>query len=243
MAHDNQENEEIGNNSVDESQAPNCGGRRGRGHGRGRGRGRHNQAELSNQLEDEDMVAEEDDDHLAAESKAAHATRAVRGMTLTRWMSMRLDTFDGLGTPVNAADWLRKMEKYMNGSKMTAEDKQLRAKYYPESFRDRMSDELNHIQWGSKTVDEYEREFSNIVRFVPTVASDEREKTRRFFRGLNARYREVMGRNPPTVYLNAVKEARGMDIELQITAAQKNHSGNAAGGDQKRVHQEGGKNS
>ncbi|KAF0897566.1 hypothetical protein E2562_039185 [Oryza meyeriana var. granulata] len=72
---------------------------------------------------DEDMGGEEDDDHLATEFEAAHAARAVRGMTLTRWTSMRLDTFDGLGTPGNVVDWLRKMKKYMNGSRMTTEDK------------------------------------------------------------------------------------------------------------------------
>lgn len=106
-----------------------------------------------------------------------------------------------------------------------------------------MSDELNNIQQGSKTVDEYEREFSSIVRFVPSVASDEREKARKFFRGLNARYREVMGRNPPTIYLNAVEEAQGMEVELQITTAQKNRFGNVTGNEQKRAHQEGGENS
>jgi hypothetical protein len=88
-----------------------------------------------------------------------------------------------------------------------------------------MSDALNHIQQGSKTVDEYERDFSNIVHFVPAVASDEREKARKFFRGLNARYREVMGRNPPTTYLAAVEEARGMESEIQLTALQQNRSG------------------
>jgi len=41
-----------------------------------------------------------------------------------------------------------------------------------------MSDAWNHIQQGSKIVDEYEREFTNIVRFVPSVARDEREKAR-----------------------------------------------------------------
>ena len=71
---------------------------------------------------------------------------------------------------------------------------QFRAKYYPDSFRDKLNDALNHIQQGDKTVDEYERDFSNIVRFVPSVASDEREKARKFFTGLNARYREVMGK-------------------------------------------------
>jgi hypothetical protein len=275
-----QDNEEVGNNSVAESPIPNRGGRgRGRAGGRGRGcgRGRHNEAASSNQKEDEHME-EEGGSHSAAVSD--DAPRAARGMTLTRWTSMRLDTFDGSGTPVNAADWLRKMEKYMRGSRMTPEEKvtfmpfqltgqadiwwdgvveawnpdrgaitwevflqQFRAKYYPESFRDKMSDELNNIQQGSKTVDEYEREFSSIVRFVPSVANDEREKARKFFRGLNARYREVMGRNPPTIYLNAVEEAQGMEVELQITTAQKNRFGNVTGNEQKRAHQEGGENS
>ncbi|KAF0900775.1 hypothetical protein E2562_035055 [Oryza meyeriana var. granulata] len=166
MADENQENEEIGNNSVDESQVPSRGGC-----GRGRGSGRHDQATPSNQVENEHMGAEEDDDHSVAESQATHAAKAIRGMTLTRWTSMWLDTFDGTGTPVSAADWLCKMEKYMNGSRMALEEKadiwwegvveawnpargaipwevflqQFRAKYYPESFRDRMSDELNHI--------------------------------------------------------------------------------------------------
>jgi len=51
---------------------------------------------------------------------------------------------------------------------------QFSSKYYPDSFRDKMNDALNHIQQADKTVDEYERNFSNIVCFVPNVASDER---------------------------------------------------------------------
>ena len=89
---------------------------------------------------------------------------------------------------------------------------QFRAKYYPNSFRDKMNDALNHIQQGDKTADEYERDFNNIVRFVPSVASDER--ARLFFTGLNARYREVMGRNPRTTYISAVEEAKGMETQF-----------------------------
>jgi len=165
-----------------------------------------------------------------ADPEPVPATPAPQRMTFTRWTSLQVDKFDGSGTPTDAADWLCKVEKVMNGCRLTPEERvffvphqltgladiwwsgvseawppargditwdiflqQFRAKYYPESFRDRMSDALNHIQQGSKTVDEYEREFRNIVRFVPTVASDEREKARKFFRGLNARYREVIG--------------------------------------------------
>jgi len=48
---------------------------------------------------------------------------------------------------------------------------QFRAKYYPESFRDRMSDALNHIRQGSKIVDVYEREFDeNPLGFVPDLS-------------------------------------------------------------------------
>ena len=32
-------------------------------------------------------------------------------MTLREWMGLRLDPFDGSGTPVQAADWLRYMER------------------------------------------------------------------------------------------------------------------------------------
>lgn len=118
---------------------------------------------------------------------------------------------------------------------------QFRAKYFPDSFKDNMNDTLNHIQQGDKTVDEYERDFSNIVRFVPSVASDECEKARKFFMGLNARYREVMGRNPPTTYITAVEEARGMETQFQLTMFQqrRNGSGGNPTGDQKRAHQEG----
>ena len=93
---------------------------------------------------------------------------------------------------------------------------QFSSKYYPDSFRDKMNDALNHIQQGDKTADEYERDFNNIVRFVPSVASDEREKARKFFIGLNARYREVMGRNSPTTYITTVEEARGMETHFNL---------------------------
>jgi len=80
---------------------------------------------------------------------------------------------------------------------------------------------------------------------VPSVASDEREKARKFFTGLNARYREVMGRNPPTTYITAVEEARGMEIQFQLIMLQqrRNGSGGNSSGDQKRAHQEGGETS
>ncbi|CAN6347542.1 unnamed protein product [Urochloa humidicola] len=259
---------------------------RGRGRGRG-GRGRGNNEQ---EVDNEAVVGENNEPEAVPNNSAAGATAAAgavpigaalvaQAMTFTKRTSLQVEKFDGSGSPTDAADWLRKVEKVMDGCRMTSEDKvffiphqltsladlwwdgvrdawhpsrgaitweifleQFRAKYYPESYRDRMSDALNHIQQGSKTVDEYEREFTNIVRFVPSVARDEREKARKFFRGLNARYREVMGRNPPTTYQVTVEEARGMESEIQLTVIQQNRSGSASGtgGDKKKTpHEEG----
>nr|XP_034587199.1 uncharacterized protein LOC117849671 isoform X1 [Setaria viridis] len=243
-----------------------CTSRRGRsrGHGGGRGRGRgQNDQEVENGhvMCENNGNAEVSDQSAAGAVPAARAVPvapAAQGMTFTMWTLLQVEMFDGSGLLTDAADWLRKVEKVMDGCRMTPEDKvffiphqltsladlwcdgvreawppargaitwevfleQFRGKYYPESFPnylesfwDRMSDALNHIQQGSKMVDEYEREFTNIVRFVPTVARDEREKARKFFRGLNARYKEVMGGNPQTTYLAAIKEARGMELEI-----------------------------
>ena len=83
---------------------------------------------------------------------------------------------------------------------------------------------------------------ATFVRFVPSVASAEREKARKFFIGLNARYREVMGRNPPTTYITIVEEASGMETQFQLTMVQQRRNGNLSntGGEHKRVYQEGG---
>jgi hypothetical protein len=38
----------------------------------------------------------------------------VSGLSLMQWMGMKLDTFDGSGTPVEAADWLAYVEDKMD---------------------------------------------------------------------------------------------------------------------------------
>jgi hypothetical protein len=38
----------------------------------------------------------------------------VSGLSLMKWMGMKLDTFDGSGTPIEAADWLTYVEDKMD---------------------------------------------------------------------------------------------------------------------------------
>jgi hypothetical protein len=200
---------------------------RGRGRDRGCAGGNANQNGGNNQFNHENEEVEVEVEHCVAggvpAAGAVVVNVPVHAMTFPKCMSMRLDTFDGSGTPTDVADWLRKMEKVMAACRMSGEEMvlfiphqligqadiwwvgvcdawtrargaitlevfltQFRAKYYADSFRDKMNDPLNHIHQGDKTVDEYERDFSNMVSFVPSVASDEHEKARRFFKGLNA---------------------------------------------------------
>jgi hypothetical protein len=65
-------------------------------------------------------------------------------------------------------------------------------------------------------LDEYEREFNNIVRFMLIDASDECKKAI----CLNTCYREVMERNPPTTYLTIEEEAKGMKLDILLIATQ-----------------------
>ena len=102
-------------------------------------------------------------------------------------------------------------------------------KYYPESFKEEMSEKLKHIKQGKVSVDEYEAEFSKMVLFVDHVKHDEAAKARAFFRGLNSRYREVMGASPPNDYMSMVKQARGMELEVRLTAAEEGRTGGSSG--------------
>ena len=118
---------------------------------------------------------------------------------------------------------------------------QFNAKYIPESFKQEMSAALDNIQQWNRSVDEYEAEFSKIVHFVDRVKTDEQEKARKFFVGLNQRYREVMGLRPPTDYVTVVEQARGMEMQGRLTAVREGRTGgtNGTGGDHKRSYQEG----
>ena len=52
---------------------------------------------------------------------APAAVLAVVAMGLHQWNALRLDTFDGLDTPVDAANWLRHMERHFGVLGMTSE--------------------------------------------------------------------------------------------------------------------------
>jgi hypothetical protein len=50
----------------------------------------------------------------AAPGGVAEVPLLVSGLSLMQWMGMKLDTFDGSGTQVEAADWITYMDDKMN---------------------------------------------------------------------------------------------------------------------------------
>ncbi|KAM0871413.1 hypothetical protein ACQ4PT_039410 [Festuca glaucescens] len=106
------------------------------------------------------------------------------------------------------------------------------SRYYPESFKEEMFIALTQIEQGDKSVDEYEAEFSKMVLFVDRVNGNEAHKAQAFFRGLQSRYREVMGAKPQTSYSEVIEQARRMELEFRVTASRK-----GGDGDRKRSHQ------
>ena len=57
----------------------------------------------------------------AAPLAAPAAVPVVNAMGLHQWNALRLDTFDGLGTPVDAANWLRHIERHLGALGLTSE--------------------------------------------------------------------------------------------------------------------------
>ncbi|KAK1646969.1 hypothetical protein QYE76_064774 [Lolium multiflorum] len=240
-----------------------------RGRARGRAHARRGRVGRNGRAEGSDVEQSNREDAEVSQSANSDG-HGASNMTLTQWLDMKLDKFDGSGTPMDAASWLRSMEKYMDASVMTQEDKvvyvafqlkgladiwwegvraawtpahgpptwdvfvkQFTSKYYPNSFKEKMDVALRNIKQGDKTVDEYEMEFSKIVHFVDHINQNEGEKARRFFEGLNSEYRHVMGANRPNEYFSVVEQARGMELQIQLTQAETARTGGTSGSSSK----------
>ncbi|WVZ58485.1 hypothetical protein U9M48_008757 [Paspalum notatum var. saurae] len=97
----------------------------GRGRGRGRGRGQSDPEVPPEPVVDENPGGAEQSIAGDADPDPAPSVPAPQRMTFTRWTSLQVDKFDGSRTPTDAADWLHKVEKVMNGCRLTPEERVL----------------------------------------------------------------------------------------------------------------------
>ncbi|CAM0957157.1 unnamed protein product [Alopecurus aequalis] len=205
---------------------------------------------------------------------------------LLTWSMVHSDTFNGTGSPVVAADWLRIMERHLEVMQVQPDQKVMFAaiqlkgnadiwwenvrsslppahatptweffrtqfieKYYPASYVERMENALSKLKQGNRTIQGYETEFNDIVRFVLTVVNDDKEKARRFKDGLEQQYRVVLSAAGSSTFASLVEKAKKIEFELQngsphlVTPSPQGGPTNfsTAGGNQKRDHSDGGK--
>ncbi|CAA0824465.1 Unknown protein, partial [Striga hermonthica] len=60
----------------------------------------------------------------------------------------------------------------------------IREKYYPTYYRAEMERQFLSLKQGTRTVDEYEREFTRLAAFVPDLVRTEAQRAQRFIDGL-----------------------------------------------------------
>ncbi|CAA0840539.1 Unknown protein, partial [Striga hermonthica] len=60
----------------------------------------------------------------------------------------------------------------------------IREKYYPTYYRAKMERQFLSLKQGSRSVDEYEREFTRLAAFVPDLVRTEAQRAQRFIDGL-----------------------------------------------------------
>ncbi|KAM0844365.1 hypothetical protein ACQ4PT_057105 [Festuca glaucescens] len=95
-----------------------------RGRARGQAHARRGRVGHNGRAEGSDVEVEQSNREDAEVSQSANSDgHCASNMTLTKWLDMKLDKFEGSGTPMDAASWLRTMEKYMDSLVMTPEDR------------------------------------------------------------------------------------------------------------------------
>ncbi|CAA0839506.1 Unknown protein, partial [Striga hermonthica] len=95
----------------------------------------------------------------------------------------------------------------------------VREKYYPTYYRAEMERQFLSLQQGTRTVDEYEREFTRFAAFVPDLVRTEAQRAQRFIDGLYPAVRHnILGHGTQT-YARAVSIAQEVDASIRREAA------------------------
>ncbi|CAA0840521.1 Unknown protein, partial [Striga hermonthica] len=113
---------------------------------------------------------------------------------------------------VDADSWQKSMD-----SKIESIDL-IREKYYPSYYRAEMERQFLSLQQGTRTVDEYEREFTRLAAFVPDLVRMEAQRAQRFIDGLYpAVHHNIVGHGTQT-YARAVSIAQEVDASIRREA-------------------------
>ncbi|CAA0839957.1 Unknown protein, partial [Striga hermonthica] len=95
---------------------------------------------------------------------------------------------------------------------------QVRDKYYPSYYRAEMERQFLALQQGTRTVDEYEREFTRLAGFAPDLVRTEAQRAQRFIDGLYPAVRHNIVGHGTQTYARAVSIAQEVDASIRREA-------------------------
>ncbi|CAA0811943.1 Unknown protein, partial [Striga hermonthica] len=94
----------------------------------------------------------------------------------------------------------------------------IREKYYPTYYRAEMERQFLSLQQGTRTVDEYEREFTRLAGFVSDLVRTEAQRAQRFIDGLYPAVRHNIVGHGTQTYARAVAIAQEVDASIRREA-------------------------
>ncbi|CAA0835213.1 Unknown protein, partial [Striga hermonthica] len=94
----------------------------------------------------------------------------------------------------------------------------VREKYYPTYYRAEMERQFLSLRQGTRTVDEYEREFTRLAAFVPDLVRTEAQRVQRFIDGLYPAVRHNIVGHGTQTYARAVSITQEVDASLRREA-------------------------
>ncbi|CAA0818932.1 Unknown protein, partial [Striga hermonthica] len=94
----------------------------------------------------------------------------------------------------------------------------IREKYYPTYYRAEMERQFLSLQQGTRSVDEYEREFTRLAGFVPDLVRTEAQRAQRFIDGLYPAVRHNIVGHGTQTYARAVSIAQEVDANIRREA-------------------------
>ncbi|CAA0831244.1 Unknown protein, partial [Striga hermonthica] len=94
----------------------------------------------------------------------------------------------------------------------------IREKYYPTYYRAEMERQFLSLKQGTRSVDEYEREFTRLAAFVPDLVRTEAQRAQRFIDGLYPAVRHNIVGHGTQTYARAVSITQGVDASIRREA-------------------------
>ncbi|CAA0810070.1 Unknown protein, partial [Striga hermonthica] len=119
------------------------------------------------------------------------------------------EKFSGQGDPRIVDEWIQGLEFIFE---------LIREKYYPTYYRAEMERQFLSLKHGTRTVDEYEREFTRLAAFVPDLVRTEAQRAQCFIDGLCPAVRHNIVGHGAQTYACAVSIAQEVDASIRREA-------------------------